>query len=131
MSSETNLRELIKNIQPELVNEEFIFASMDEEKFRGNKLNPLCRFLENEGISLILRRVEADEKGIHYNSVFKMITLKVHSSLEAVGFLAKITGELAKHQISVNPVSAYYHDHLFIPISKAEEALIILKQMSE
>lgn len=131
MSGETNLRELIKNIQPELVNEEFIFASMDEDKFRDKKLNPLCRFLENEGISLILRRVEADEKGIHYNSVFKMITLKVHSSLEAVGFLAKITGELAKHQISVNPVSAYYHDHLFIPISKAEEALIILKQMSE
>lgn len=86
--------------------------------------------MDDEGISAIINRSEADENDISYNSVFKLITLKIHSSLDAVGFLAKITNELAQNQVSVNPVSAYYHDHLFIPAPKTEKALEILKQMS-
>jgi hypothetical protein len=49
--------------------------------------------------------------------------LTVHSSLEAVGFLAAITARLAETGISVNVVSAFYHDHLFVPHDRADEAL--------
>ncbi|MGC8878761.1 MAG: ACT domain-containing protein [Anaerolineae bacterium] len=38
--------------------------------------------------------------------------MTVHSSLSAVGSLAETTGTLARAGISVNPVTAYYHDHL-------------------
>ncbi|HEY9768965.1 MAG TPA: ACT domain-containing protein [Coleofasciculaceae cyanobacterium] len=60
-----------------------------------------------------------------------MITLSVHSSLEAVSFLAAITAKLAEHKIGVNPVSAYHHDHLFVPVSRAQEAMILLKEFSD
>jgi len=60
-----------------------------------------------------------------------MITLTVHSSLEAVGFLAAITGRLAEAGISVNAVSAYYHDHLFVAEHRADEALRLLQSMSK
>ena len=116
-------------MQPELKGGEFVFVSFSKEKFIGKKLNPQCIFMEDEGTSAIINRGEADEKDISYNSVFKMIILKIHSNLDVVGFLAKITNELAQNQISVNPVSVYCHDHLFIPASKAEEVLVILKQM--
>jgi hypothetical protein len=36
----------------------------------------------------------------------------VHSSLDAVGFMAAVTTRLAKINIGVNPVSGFYHDHL-------------------
>ena len=60
-----------------------------------------------------------------------MITLTVHSSLEAVGFLAAITARLAAAGISVNAVSGFYHDHLFVPEHKADEALHHLQNMHD
>ena len=58
-----------------------------------------------------------------------MITLEAHSSLEAVGFLARITTELAKHQMGVNPVSGFYHDHLFVPDGREQDALSVLEEI--
>ena len=127
MPGETNLSRLIQNMQPEIIEGEFVFASLDGSKI--NKLHPICTFIEKEGMSAILNREEANLNGIQYESFFRMITLNIHSSLNAVGFLAKIIGELAKHNISVNPVSAYYHDHLFVITARAEEAVNILKQL--
>jgi hypothetical protein len=60
-----------------------------------------------------------------------LITLNVHSDLSAIGFLARITGALAESGISVNAVSAYYHDHLFVPINAAKRAIIILNGLSK
>lgn len=54
----------------------------------------------------------------------------VDDSLEAIGFLAVITTELANRGISMNAVSAFYHDHLFVAVDKAEEALSILQGLS-
>jgi hypothetical protein len=38
---------------------------------------------------------------------------------------------LADAGISVNAVSAFYHDHLFVPDHRAEEALCLLPKMSK
>ena len=59
-----------------------------------------------------------------------MITLTVHSSLEAVGLLAEVATAFAARGISVNVVSAYYHDHLFVPSDRVEEALAALSELS-
>ena len=32
--------------------------------------------------------------------------------------------------IGVNPVSAFHHDHLFVPEARAEEAMTILREIS-
>ncbi len=60
----------------------------------------------------------------------RMITLTVHSSLEAVGFLAAVTARLARAGMGVNPVSAFHHDHLFVPADRADEAMEILRQLA-
>jgi hypothetical protein len=59
-----------------------------------------------------------------------MITLEVHSSLEAVGFLAAIATRLAAAGIGVNPVAGYFHDHLFVPEARAEEAMRLLDELA-
>ena len=49
----------------------------------------------------------------------------------AVGFLAAITARLANAGISVNAVSAFHHDHLFVPERRAGEALRLLQDMQQ
>lgn len=131
MNGETNLNTLLQSMNPKLDEEEYIFCSIDLEQYATLNVNPICQFREIEGLTLILTKSQAEEVKINYNSVFKMITLLVHSSLEAVGFLAAITSKLAENDISVNAVSAYYHDHLFVPANKAEQAMHVLMEISE
>jgi hypothetical protein len=59
-----------------------------------------------------------------------MITLTVHSALEGVGFLAAITARLSASGIGSNPVSAFYHDHLFVPADRADDAMRVLRELS-
>jgi hypothetical protein len=80
---------------------------------------------------LILEKTAAVAAGCEFTFPSRMITLTVHSSLEAVGFLAVITEGLAAAGISVNAISAYYHDHLFVPLQKADQAMHILHSISE
>nr|WP_281404536.1 ACT domain-containing protein [Pyxidicoccus fallax] len=56
--------------------------------------------------------------------------MSVHSSLEAVGFIAAVSTRLAAHGIGVNPVAAYFHDHLFVPSARATEALALLESFA-
>jgi uncharacterized protein len=130
VSGETDLTVLLKSMNPMLRDGEYVFCSVCDQNSDWLKLNPICIFREDEGLTLVLRRECADDANLPYQSVFRMITLSVHSSLEAVGFLAAITSQLAKHGISVNPISAYYHDHLFVPASRVSDVMELLQDFS-
>ena len=131
MSGETSLSTLLRLMEPVRHSDEYVFCSADEKSLNLESVNPICLFREPEGLTLILTQAEADQCNLPYTLKFCMITLSIHSSLEAVGFLAAITDKLAKRGISVNPVSAYYHDHLFIPLEKADEAMSLLHEFSK
>ncbi|BAZ17308.1 ribonuclease H like protein [Calothrix sp. NIES-4071] len=130
MQGETNLNTLLQFMQRTLREGEYVFCSVNHKDNNYLNLKLICTFIEDEGLTLILSRHLADTYELSYTFVFRMITLSVHSSLEAVGFLAAITGKLAEHGISVNPVSAYYHDHLFVPLSQADEVIKLLQEFS-
>lgn len=129
MSGETQIETLLQTMQPFLSPEEYVFCSVELE-LKNIDLNPIGTFREQEGLTLILTKKEADNYQLDYSAVFNMITLEVHSSLEAVGFIAAIASLLAKHNISVNPVSGYYHDHLFIPVARSQEAMSLLQELA-
>jgi hypothetical protein len=57
--------------------------------------------------------------------------LQVHSSLEAVGLTAIISGKLASYDISANVIAGFYHDHVFVPEQDAEQALELLNNLSK
>jgi len=129
MSGERDLRVLLSSMNPHLSEGQFVFCSIAEENLGKLSIQPVATFRESEGISAIVPRQDADAEGLEYGFISRMIKLDVHSSLNAVGFVAAIAGRLAQAGISVNPVSAYFHDYLFVPANKADEAMRILEGM--
>ncbi|MEN8188412.1 MAG: ACT domain-containing protein [Thermodesulfobacteriota bacterium] len=131
LSGETSLTTLLQSMNPVLRPGEFVFCSIDPDAVAGLSGTPICQFTEEEGLTVIMQKEDAEKSSLQYGYVSKMITIGVHSSLDAVGFLAAITGKLAAHGISVNAVSAFYHDHLFVPPDNADEAMEILNSLSK
>ena len=129
MNAETHLHQLLATMEPELQAGEFGFATVSPADFRSLQVEPWGWFREAEGITLILEQQAASAAGLETAFSSRMITLTVHSSLEAVGFLAAITEQLAAAGISVNAISAYFHAHLFVPLDKADQAMEVLRQI--
>jgi uncharacterized protein len=131
MNPETNLQKLLATMKPELQAGEYVFASVTVDDSKIAQGAVVGWFRESEGITLILERSAATAAGIESSFPSRMITLTVHSSLEAVGFMAVINKRLAAAGISVNAISAYHHDHLFVPLQKADKAVQILHTIME
>ena len=130
MHGETDLDTLIASMQAALRPEVFVFVTCQAGQIPVG-VDPVMVFSEAEGTTLILTLEAAVAEGLAYEYPCRMITLNIHSALEAVGFLARITTKLAAAGLSVNPVSAFFHDHLFVPQDRAVEALSILNDMAQ
>ncbi|MBI3033414.1 ACT domain-containing protein [Candidatus Woesearchaeota archaeon] len=128
MPSVKDLKTLLESMNPQLIKGKYVFCTVSQQQYHRLKTKPLMLFKETEGITLILQKSVAEKLKFAYTSIWAMITLTVHSDLNAVGFLAAITAKLAQQGISVNAVSAYYHDHLFVPFEKAEKSMALLKK---
>jgi hypothetical protein len=94
-------------------------------------LPALFTFREIEGLTAVLVLQDADQHALSYTFKARLITLKVHSSLEAVGFLAVVSVRLARAGIPCNAIAGYYHDHILVPIDRAVEAFSVLKEIRE
>ncbi len=130
MSGETKLTILIKNMTPELRPGGYVFSTVNSvDMILRNDV--ICEFKEKEGITVILQQEKADHYNLSYEYVASWITLKVHSSLDAIGLTAIFSSELAKHQISCNIMTGYYHDHIFLHKNDGEKAIKVLNQLSK
>lgn len=131
MSGETDLLTLLRTMQPVLKADEYAILTTNLTPREAVELQPLGIFQEEEGLTVITRFPLPAVLSGEDIPRFRCITLTVHSSLEAVGFLAAVANRLADHDISVNAVAGYYHDHLFVPADRAEEALELLEAMTD
>ena len=126
MTGISDINVLLKSMSPKLREGEYVFAVLTQEQVET--LNPMLLFEEEEGKTVVITKAEAEARSIHYDAVWNLITLTVHSDLQAVGLLAAVSNKLAEAGISINVVSAFYHDHLFVLPEKANEAMRILEQ---
>ena len=129
MEPESDIALLLAGMRPVLIEGEFVYAMVAD--LRGiEPKDTLGVFQEGEGTTLICSRAYADRTGLRYEGCFRQITLSVYSSLQAVGFLAAVSGALAHGGIPCNAVSAFHHDHLFVPSEQASKAIDILSALS-
>jgi hypothetical protein len=130
MEGERDLAKLLETMQPELQPGGMVFATVPLAEGQPRGLDPVMAFREREGWTLILDEDTALKAGLAATFRCRMITLDVHSSLKAVGFIAAIATRLAEAGMGVNPVAGFHHDHLFVPADRAEEAMELLRALS-
>ncbi|CDT89995.1 hypothetical protein VCR12J2_1380332 [Vibrio coralliirubri] len=131
MAAITDLDLLLKSMSPELIDGNYVFCTVDGALADYVQLNPISTFREKEGLTLVLEEDVATKAQLDFDAVFNLITLSVHSSLEAVGLTAAFATKLGSYGISANVVAGYYHDHIFVQKDKAEAAMSALKEFSE
>ncbi|MBE8727937.1 ACT domain-containing protein [Flavobacterium hungaricum] len=122
MSGEKNLEKILKNLNPVLNDGRYVYCcvkSTENIPFAAI----LFLFKETEGITVILKKEDADQLNLEYSYIAAWITFNVHSSLEAVGMTAAFSAILGQENISCNVVAGYYHDHIFIDQKDAQKAM--------
>lgn len=130
MTGVSDLEQLLRSLQPRLMDEAYVFCSLAGHAQEYMALNPVAYFREAEGLTLVVEKQLAQQAGLVFEGVYRQITLTVHSSLEAVGLTAAVAGRLAQEGISANVIAAYYHDHIFVPAEKAQQALTALQSLA-
>ena len=129
MTGETSLSALLRSMNPELNDGEYVFCTVaDGSRVEGIEL--VGSFREREGLTVILERNQARQLGLDSDYVMAWINLTVHSSLAAVGLTAAFASALGQAGISCNVVAGFYHDHLFVGKDDALKAMDTLRALA-
>ncbi|MEU5010030.1 ACT domain-containing protein [Streptomyces sp. NPDC021749] len=129
MAGEKDLRKLLAGMSPQLNPGEYVFTVAPDGRIPAG-VRPVVTVAEEEGLTLVLHRQDADRAGLAYDYIASWLTLRVHSSLEAVGLTAVFAEALAQAGLSCNVVAGFHHDHLFVPHADAHRALAALEQLT-
>lgn len=127
---EKNLSTLLRTMQPVLLDGTWSFVTVPTGKSAPAGLNPLMTCREPEGLTMLLDEKDLAKSGLPHAFFCKGISLNVNSSLYAIGFLAAISDALAKQAMSINIVSAFNRDYVFVPAARAQEAVEVLKKLA-
>ena len=130
MKPVSELAELLKTMDPVLNPGTFVFASIKHRTAIQPELI-VASINEPEGLSVVMREADAEKSGL--NPLFRCawITLSVNSDLEAVGLTAAFATAFANAGISCNVIAGSYHDHIFVPVDKAEHAMSELRRLQK
>lgn len=118
----------LPNLDPELHEGTYVFVIVPlTEDVSG--LDVIATMREEEGMTLVLSESIAEQRG--YESIYRCawITLRVNSDLDAVGLTAAFARSLADESIACNVIAGARHDHLFVPVDRAVDALGCLQQL--
>ncbi|KAK3630434.1 hypothetical protein LTR56_017492 [Elasticomyces elasticus] len=129
-----DLATLIKSMSPSLHPATFVWATVPSSKhsvLQQALLHAEMLFREDEGFTFISTQDHVQELGLDFTFPCRKITLNVHSSLEAYGFLAAVAERLTRMKLGCNCVAGYFHDHIFVPVGKEDVVLSQLQAMAE
>jgi hypothetical protein len=129
MPIEQNLNALRRLMSPSLQDETYVYCCVPGGQVL-TCVRPLATFREAEGLTLIIPGRQASSAELSFQFECALITLNVHSSLDAVGLIAMISASLVKANIPCKVISAYHHDHLFVPFKKREGAMQVLHELA-
>jgi hypothetical protein len=114
------------DLRPELHPEPYVYAVASEVP---SGIAPFAVIREDEGLTVVLSRAEADRVGLRYEYVAALISLRMSSDLAAVGLTAVVSRALAGAGISCNVIAGAAHDHFLTDWNHREQALALISAL--
>ena len=123
MAGRTDLATLLAGLRPVLRPGLLCFVTAEDPSLDTDSL---ATVREDEGLTRVVPVERAEAAGLGFDGRFRWITLRVQSSLEAVGLTAAVSARLAGAGIAANVIAGRFHDHVLVPEDRADEALSLL-----
>jgi hypothetical protein len=125
-----DLERLLRTLSPTLHPDTFAFVSL-APSVRLDADDIVASVREPEGLSVIIAKDLAESAGLASAFDCRWITLSVQSDLAAVGLTAAVARALAGANIACNVVAGTHHDHVFVPVHRAGDAMRVLARLCE
>ena len=126
----SNLSLLLQNISPKLHTGVYAYCVAPSDT-DISELSAVVTVLEPEGLTVVVPEEQAIKYQLKALYRAAWITLTVYSDLKAVGLTASFSTALSEKGISCNVVAGAFHDHIFVPIEQAEQALAALQLLQK
>lgn len=94
---------------------------------RSGGVDALIR--EDEGLTAVVETDIAASLGALGEFRGAWLTLDVHSSLHAIGLTAAVSEALAEVGIACNVLAGHHHDHLLVPVERADDAIAAIEAL--
>lgn len=129
-AGEILLPNLLRNLRPVIAAEAYAFCVAKDARDLPPDLRVFATLREPEGVTVVAPENDLRQAGFSAAGSWAKISLDVHSSLAAVGLTAAIAHALAIKGISANILAGFYHDHVFVPWERRNDAFDILDNLS-
>jgi len=121
---------LLRSMRPVLNEGAYVFCSLPVGQPVPEQVRALVTVAEPEGLTVVTAAEQAEEAGLPGTFPSAWITLTVHSALDAVGLTAAVATALTADGIPCNVIAGFHHDHVFVPIDSAQQALSALEALA-
>ena len=128
MPDNTDLRYLLRRMDPVLNAGTYVFATLPTSLGIAHD-DIIASIREPEGLSVVVDERVAQREGLVPVFPCAWITLTVHSALDAVGLTGAFSVALGNAGISCNVVAGAFHDHIFVPRQRADDAISVLRAL--
>ena len=128
MTGETDLAKMLASLRIGRRDEPVTVVTVDSPVELGSGVEAVIA--EAAGTTVIVTLAEAERRGWPIGFTAAWLTVEVHSSLEAVGLTAVLSTALADRGIACNVLAGYHHDHLLVPLDRADEAIEALESLA-
>ena len=100
----------------------YVYASAP----RGSVNDAAATIEEDEGTTFVIEQALAERAGLEWSFAAAWLTIDAVTSLDAVGLTAAFARALADAGIPCNVLAGVHHDHLLVPLDRADDAVAAL-----
>lgn len=116
----------LRALEPVLNDGVYAFVSVARDA-EFSHIPSIGTFHEKEGVTLIVPEADAERQELQVRFRAAWITLTTETDLGDVGITAAVSHALHAAGIACNVVAAVYHDHIFVPADRANDALAAIR----